>query len=388
MNLELWRCMADAGAYYADLVSKGYPADHALAYTRQYFPEFTPVTVAPSEALAPVQAEAVPVAPSPVSAAEVQPMMTADATVAMQPAPAVAVDPTMAAVPQPMMAQPMPTVPQPMMGADPAMAAVPMQPMMGQPMPGMGAMLPTGTTSAAASGPLSMAVLATIGLALVLALAAQFNGAWLAGEAEEGTHITSGLHSITFDCSGISDDANQSFCISTYAYLTTPMGDAPPENSTDMVHKGTQEGVCERVEELAVTMATAFSGGDQGVIDAAESAAAEAKAECLLSDEAGTKGGTWLWLGTVVALLSAVVMVLPKVGVDALPSAVSSNARWASMFAGVLMVLAVLVWRGALPDDPDSVMGASMGVYLAVVAGILAILSGVLDLVNGRSGAA
>ncbi len=380
--------MADAASYYADLVSKGYPAEQALAYTRQYFPEFTPVPVAPSEAPAPVQAEAVPVAPSPAPAAEVQPVMTADATVAMQPAPAVAVDPTTAAVPQPMMAQPMPAVPQPMMGADPAMAAMPMQPMMGQPMPGMGAMLPTETTSAAASGPLSMVVLATIGLALVLALAAQFNGAWLAGEAEEGTQISTGLHSITFDCSGIADDANQSFCISTYAYLTTPMGDAPPENSTDMVHKGTQEGVCERVEELAVTMATAFSGGDQAVIDAAESAAAEAKAECLLSDEAGTKGGTWLWLGTVVALLSAVVIVLPKVGVDALPSAVSNNARWASMLAGVLMVLAVLLWRGALPDDPDSVMGASMGVYLAVVAGIMAILSGVLDLVNGRSGAA
>jgi len=29
-----------------------------------------------------------------------------------------------------------------------------------------------------------------------------------------------------------------------------------------------------------------------------------------------------------------------------------------------------------------------MGVYLSVVAGIMAILSGVLDLVNGRSGAA
>jgi len=371
MNLDLWRSMADAASYYADLVSKGYPADQALAYTRQYFPEFTPVPVAPSEGPEPVQAEAVPVAPSP--AAEVQTVMTADTTVAMQPAPAVAVDPTMAAMPQPMMAQPMPAVPQPMMG---------------QPMPGMGAMLPTETTSAAASGPLSMAVLATIGLALVLALAAQFNGAWLAGEAEEGTQISTGLHSITFDCSGIADDANQSFCISTYAYLTTPMGDAPPENSTDMVHKGTQEGVCERVEELAVTMATAFSGGDQAVIDAAESAAAEAKAECLLSDEAGTKGGTWLSLGTVVALLSAVVIVLPKVGVDALPSAVSSNARWASMLAGVLMVLAVLLWRGALPDDPDSVMGASMGVYLAVVAGIMAILSGVLDLVNGRSGTA
>ena len=372
--------MADAASYYADLVSKGYPAEQALAYTRQYFPEFTPVPVAPSEAPAPVQAEAVPVAPSPAPAAEVQPVMTADATVA--------VDPTMAAVPQPMMAQPMPAVPQPMMGADPAMAAMPMQPMMGQPMPGMGAMSPTGTTSAAGSGPLSMAVLATIGLALVLALAAQFNGAWLAGEAEEGTQITTGLHSITFDCSNIADDANQSFCISTYAYLTTPMGDAPPENSTDMVHKGTQEGVCERVEELAVTMVTAFANGDQAVIDAAESAAAEAKAECLLSDEAGTKGGTWLWLGTVVALLSTVVIVLPKVGVDALPSAVSSNARWASMLAGGLMVLAVLLWRGALPDDPDSVMGASMGVFLAVVAGIMAILSGVLDLVNGRSGAA
>jgi hypothetical protein len=371
--------MADATSYYNDLVSKGYPAEQALTYTRQYFPDFTPAADAPTEAPAPVQAEAPPIeaaVPSPEPAAVEQPMMASDPTLPMQPAPVMAVEPTMAAVPM-----------QPVMGADPTMAAMP-QPMMTQPAYAMDGMLSTGTAEAAAAGPLSIGVLATIGLALVLALAAQFNGAWLAGEAEDGTHISSGLHSIAFDCSGIADDANQSFCISTYAYLTTPMGDAPPENSTDMVHKGTQEGVCERIEEMTVTMATAFSAGNQSVIDAATSAAAEAKAECLVSDQAGSKGGTWLWLGTVVALLSAVVIVLPKVGVDALPSPVTGNARWASMLAGVLMVLAVLLWRGALPDDPDSVMGASMGVYLAIMAGIMAILSGVLDLVNGRSGSA
>jgi hypothetical protein len=41
-----------------------------------------------------------------------------------------------------------------------------------------------------------------------------------------------------------------------------------------------------------------------------------------------------------------------------------------------------------LPDDPDSVMGASTGVYLAIVAGIMAISSGVLDFLDGRSGQA
>ena len=146
--------------------------------------------------------------------------------------------------------------------------------------------------------------------------------------------------------------------------------------------------MCDRVEEMTVTMATALSGGDQSVIDEATSAAADAKAQCLVSDEAGSKGGTWLWLGTVLALVCTVMAVLPKVGVNALPSVVTDNARWGNVLAGIVMVLAVLLWHGALPDDPDSVMGASLGVYIAVVAGIMAIASGVLEVLDGRSGQA
>ena len=135
-------------------------------------------------------------------------------------------------------------------------------------------------------------------------------------------------------------------------------------------------------------MATAFSGGNQTVIDEATSAAADAKAQCMISDEAGSKGGTWLWIGTVLALVCTVMAVLPKVGVNALPSVVTDNARWGNMLAGAVIVLAVLLWQGALPDDPESVMGASLGVYIAMVAGIMAIASGVLEVLDGRSGQA
>ena len=41
---------------------------------------------------------------------------------------------------------------------------------------------------------------------------------------------------------------------------------------------------------------------------------------------------------------------------------------------------------GCAPDDPESVMGASLGVYIAMVAGIMAIASGVLEVLDGRSG--
>ena len=225
--------MADAQSYHDGLVAQGYPADQALAYTRQYYPDFTPAAAAP--------VAAAPAAPQPVQPA------------AMAPAAA-----------QPMAAQAMP------------------QPMMTQP-------------SVGAEGPSMMgwAAVGLIAMALLLSLVAQFNGAWLSGEDEQGVQITTGLNSITFDCSGIEDEANQSFCMSTYAYLTTPMDETPPENSTEMVHKGTQAGMCDRVEEMTVTMATAFSGGNQTVIDEATSAAADAKAQCLVSDEAGSKGGTW-----------------------------------------------------------------------------------------------
>ena len=351
--------MSDAQRYHDDLVAKGYPADQALAYTRQYYPDFTPMAAAPPampEAQPmPVEPMAQPVAAVPVEAA-MQPMMAAPAAAA-----------------------PVPAMDQSMIG----MAPLPgMQPMEVAPVA-----MPTSPAGGGVT-PLGWAAVGLIATALLLSLVAQFNGAWLAGQADDGTHIKTGLHSIAFDCSDIGDEANQTFCISTYAHLTTPMGEDPPENSTEMVHKGMQEGMCDRVEEMTVTMATALSGGDQDVIDTATAAAADAKAECMLTDEAGSTGGTWLWMGTALALLCTLMALLPKVGVDVLPPVVSANARWASMVAGVLMVLAVLLWRNGLPDDPDSVMGASTGVYLAIVAGIMAIASGVLDVLDGRSGQA
>lgn len=335
--------MADAQSYHDGLVAQGYPAEQALAYTRQYYPDFTPAAAA-----------AAPLPAAPPAALPAEPTV---APMAVQPAPA-------QAIPQAVAAQPMPAQAMP-------------QPMMAQP-------------SMAAEGPSMMgwAAVGLIAMALLLSVVAQFNGAWLSGEQEDGTQVKTGLHSITFDCSGIADEANQSFCISTYAYLTAPMEDTPPENSTDMAHKGTQAGACDRFEEMTVNMATAFSGGNQTVIDEATSAAAEAKEECMVSADAGSKGGTWLWIGTVLALLCTVMAVLPKVGVNALPSVVTDNARWGNMLAGVVIVLAVLLWRGALPDDPDSVMGAAIGVYIAVVAGIMAIASGVLEVLDGRSGQA
>ena len=333
--------MADAQSYHDGLVAQGYPADQALAYTRQYYPDFTP-------AAAPVAAA--PAAPQPVQPAAM--------------APAAAQPMAAQAMPQAVAAQPMPAQAMP-------------QPMMAQP-------------SMAAEGPsmLGWAAVGLIAMALLLSVVAQFNGAWLSGEADGGLQIKSGLSSVTYDCSGIDDEANQSICISSSAYLSTPMDETPPENSTEMVHKGTQAGACDRFEELTINMATAFSGGNQTVIDEATSAAADAKAECMISVEAGSKGGTWLWIGTVLALVCTVMAVLPKVGVNALPSVVTDNARWGNMLAGVVIVLAVLLWRGALPDDPDSVMGASLGVYIAVVAGIMAIASGVLEVLDGRSGQA
>ena len=334
--------MADAQSYHDGLVSQGYPADQALAYTRQYYPDFTPAAAAP--------VAAAPAAPQPVQPAAVAPAAT-------QPMAAQAMPQAVAAQPMPAQAMPQPMMSQPTMGAE---------------------------------GPSMMgwAAVGLIAMALLLSLVAQFNGAWLSGEDEQGVQITSGLSSITFDCSAIEDEANQSFCMSTYAYLTTPMDETPPENSTEMVHKGTQAGMCDRVEEMTVTMATAFSGGNQTVIDEATSAAADAKAQCLVSDEAGSKGGTWLWIGTVLALVCTVMAVLPKTGVNALPSVVTDNARWGNMLAGAVIVLAVLLWQGALPDDPESVMGASLGVYIAMVAGIMAIASGVLEVLDGRSGQA
>lgn len=334
--------MADAQSYHDGLVAQGYPADQALAYTRQYYPDFTPAAAAP--------VAAAPAVPQPVQPAAV--------------APAVAQPMAAQAMPQAVAAQPMPAHAMP-------------QPMMAQP-------------SMAAEGPsmLGWAAVGLIAMALLLSVVAQFNGAWLSGEADGGLQIKSGLSSVTYDCSGIDDEANQSICISSSAYLSTPMDETPPENSTEMVHKGTQAGACDRFEELTIGMATALSGGNQSVIDEATSAAADAKAECMISVEAGSKGSTWLWIGTVLALVCTVMAVLPKVGMNALPSVVTDNARWGNMLAGVVIVLAVLLWRGALPDDPDSVMGASIGVYIAVVAGIMAIASGVLEVLDGRSGQA
>ena len=154
--------MADAQSYHDGLVAQGYPADQALAYTRQYYPDFTPAAAAP--------VAAAPAAPQPVQPAAM--------------APAAAQPMAAQAMPQAVAAQPMPAQAMP-------------QPMMAQP-------------SMAAEGPSMMgwAAVGLIAMALLLSVVAQFNGAWLSGEQEDGTQVKTGLHSITFDCSEIADEAN------------------------------------------------------------------------------------------------------------------------------------------------------------------------------------
>ena len=243
---------------------------------------------------------------------------------------------------------------------------------------------------------MAIAAVVCIALALILSAVGQFNGSWLSSDADEtGMSTSSGLSTLTIDCSEIENQTNQQVCIQQAVILLSEgMTNASIVETTEKHDgkssiTGATSDFCQNRYDL--TMAAIVAGEELAALAGLNQTPTEERAnatsdktECEGGDSAGSTGGIVLWLGTIVALAALVFSILGMIGVN-LPGGIESHGKWVSLASGVLMVLAVLVWYLMLPSSEGSTMGASTGVFITVFAAVLAIVSGVLGIVGGMS---
>ena len=337
--------MSAAQDYYNQVLGMGHSPENALAYTRQHYPDFVPGVAAPVAApvVAPVSQQAVPA---------VQPVAQ----------PAIAAAPVAAA---PMAAAPAVGAPMGAQAAYAPMAATP---------------LPAGGTT-----PMMWAAVGCIVFALMLSMAGQFSHSWIVDNENEGSSF--GLTTVRVDCSmaegdasvNVSKEAAVDQCkVTAYTFYAEDMEAASAENNTaddiDDVIVGDIEDVCENTYKVGAAFAT---GNEELMADLAES-----RDTCLETPAAGSTGGLVLWLGSVAALLGTLMLSAGSIG-SSLPAQAEKHGKWAGMAAGVLMLLAVLVWWLLLPDT-DTDTSAGMGVWMTVLGGVLAIVAGVLAFMDQK----
>ena len=333
--------MSAAQDYYDQVLGMGHSPENALAYTRQHYPDFVPGVAAP--VVAPVSQQAVPA---------VQPVAQ----------PAIAAAPVAAA---PMAAAPAVGAPVGAQAAYAPMAATP---------------LPAGGTT-----PMMWAAVGCIVFALMLSMAGQFSHSWIVDNENEGSSF--GLTTVRVDCSmaegdssvGVSKEVAVDQCkVTAYTFYAEDMEAAAAENNSaddiDDVIVGDIEDVCENTYKVAAAFAT---GNETLMADLAES-----RDTCLETPAAGSTGGLVLWLGSVGALLGTLMLSAGSIG-RSLPAEAEKHGKWAGMAAGVLMLLAVLVWWLLLPDT-DTDTSAGMGVWMTVLGGVLAIVASVLAFMDQK----
>ena len=338
--------MSAAQDYYNQVLGMGHSPENALTYTRQHYPDFVPGV---AQAVAPPVVA--PVSQQPVPAA--QPVAQ----------PAVASAPAQAA----------PVAAAPAVAAPAAAAPSAYAPMAATP-------LPAGGTT-----PMMWGAVACIVFALLLSMAGQFSHSWIVDNENEGGSF--GLTTVRVDCSmaegdssiGVSKEVAVDQCkVTAYTFYAEDMEAASAESLTaddiDDVIVGDIEDVCENTYKVGATFAT---GNETLMADLAES-----RDTCLETPAAGSTGGLILWLGSIGALLGTVMLASGSIG-RSLPAEAEKHGKWAGMAAGVLMLLAVLVWWLLLPDT-DTDTSAGMGVWMTVLGGVLGLVAGVLAFLDQK----
>lgn len=337
--------MSAAQDYYNQVLGMGHTPENALAYTRQHYPDFIPGASAPVAApvMTPVSQQAVPA---------VQPVAQ----------PAVAAAPVAAA---PVAAAPAVGAPMGAQAAYAPMAATP---------------LPAGGTT-----PMMWAAVGCIVFALLLSMAGQFSHSWIVNNEEGGEGQSVGLTTIRQDCSVAEPDTDETKqqaidqCKAfAYVFFAEDMEAAAEDDITvddmDDAIVGEYEDYCDNV----YTFTAPLMMGDQDAL----ANLSEIRDTCLETPAAGSTGGLILWLGSVGALLGTLMLSAGSIG-SSLPAQAEKHGKWAGMAAGVLMLLAVLVWWLLLPDT-DNDTSAGMGVWMTVLGGVLAIVAGVLAFMDQK----
>lgn len=359
--------MSDAQAYYDQVLGMGHTEANALAYTRQHYPDFIPQPTA----------QAPPPAPVPQPTGELQPAVMQPAAVTSSPVPSPQ-PATSPAVAQPSVALP---------SAVPAMASPSPAAAVGAPVLGA---TPQPYLPMVKSGPspaMAYAAVALLFVGALLGATAQFNHEWLISNEDETTGLSAGLTTVRFDCSQSEVPAESTLTrqdvidqckVFTYGLFAEDMEAAAAENISaddlDDALVGNYEDYCDNT----YTFASAFAMGNETVL----ADLAEARDTCLKTPAAGSTGGLVLWVASLTALLGTFVLGAGSIG-HGLPAETEKHGKWVGMAAGVLMLLAVLVWWVLLPDT-DSDASAGTGVWMTVLGGVLAIVASVLALLDQK----
>ena len=122
--------------------------------------------------------------------------------------------------------------------------------------------------------------------------------------------------------------------------------------------------------------------GDEAPQDAKDNITA-AYNECMETDSAGSTGSLILWIGTIVALVTTVLMVFNMLGVSVIPGDTQKISMIAGFVTAVLIGLGVLLWYMGLPDSGDA--SAGINVWLTLISAVIAATSGLLIKMYGRS---
>ena len=342
--------MTDGQTYYDGLIAQGYPAEQALGYTQQYYPGFTPAVAAPTPMPNP--------APMPA-----QPVIQAQAIPQPQP------------VAKPM-AQTIP-MPQPMMNTAPVgMAPMSMAPM---------GMAPIGEKKPI----MAWAAVGCLAVALLLAISVQFTNSWLVDPDDEGG-ISWGLNSVSVDCQEYNGEPD---CTFTYIMLRDGYDDGIPLNSDNPLDgynydfpekeslSGSTKVYCDNTARFILEL---YVDEDGEPTSEGRKVAEDAKQECLEMNSAGNTGGLVIWLGALGALAGTLMLVMSQLG-KTLPSNAERYGKLTSWVSGGLIILGAIIWMIMKPTDSGlDDYNTGLSFYLAMIAGIVAITAGVLDMLDKR----
>lgn len=343
--------MTGGQTYYDGLIAQGYPADQALGYTQQYYPGFYPATAAP----APMPMPAQPVA---------QPQV----------------------VSQPQMVQPMAqTIPmqQTMMNN----AAVGMAPMGMAPV----AMAPIGEKKPI----MAWAAVGCLAVAILLAISVQFTNSWLV-YPEEGVGASYGLNSASVDCEDSSDDQA---CAYAYLMFRDGFDEGIDKKDGEYIYEfpqkdsisGSTKIFCDNVV-IELLQNEAFWDEDGYPAPEIQAVAEDSKQECLDLNNAGTTGGLVIWLGALGAIAGTLMLVMNQIG-KALPLNAERHGKITSWVSGGLIILGTIIWMIMKPVYPaltwihtefNDYYNNGFSFYMAMIAGVLAITAGVLDMLDKR----
>lgn len=94
---------------------------------------------------------------------------------------------------------------------------------------------------------------------------------------------------------------------------------------------------------------------------------------------AGTIGTIGLWLGIVMAVVFAAMLVLPMAGVDAMDGMPGAAKQIISWGTGLMMLLGTVGWLILKPELEDG-MELGMSFFMAIIAGVLGLAASAMGM--------